>query len=106
MPGILGNRESREGKANGPTKEGNPGAIPAGSNLCPLPRKTNATGQETGAGVLGSGPGLGDGSEVGGEVGQGSWGRGAGAELGSLLPARPPQGTQEKLLRAVRGVTE
>lgn len=37
MPGIPGNRESREGKGNRPTKEGNPGAIPAGSDLCPLP---------------------------------------------------------------------
>ena len=87
MPGIPGNHESREGKPHGPTKQGNPGEIPVGSDLCPLPRKTNATGQGKEAGVPGSGLGLGDGSEVGGEVGQG---RGAEGQLLSWVPFYPP----------------
>ena len=101
-----GNCESREGKANGPLQEGNQGEIPAGSDLCIVPQKTNATGQGKGAGVPGRGTGLGDSMEVGGEVSQGRWGRGAGAELGSLLPAWPPKGAEERLLNEKREMSE
>lgn len=102
MPASPGNCESREGKANGPVQEGKRGEIPAGSDLCSVPQKTNATGQGKGAGV----PGRGTGTEVGGEVSQGRWGRGPGTELGSLPPAWPPKGAEERLLNEKREKSE
>ena len=105
MPGIPGNHESREGKPHGPTKQGNPGEIPVGSDLCPLPQKTNATGQGKGQVCPVVGWALATAVRWEGRLVRGG-GRGAAAELGSLLPTRPLQGAKEKLLNAVRGVTE